>query len=540
VKSLRNFGFPISVPISVHGAIFAVAAFVLCSALSQAQTPANTAAPGETASAVRDLQDQVRQLRSLVEEMRAESAESRAEMHQLRHDLESTRALLEHPAAPANGGATTMAASPASLNTPGTTSAATSVSTPPLEERVQKLEDSTSLLGSKIDEQYQTKVESASKYRARLHGIVLMNAFRNLGGSDNLDFPSYSEPVAPGAPEAALGATMRQSEIGLEVFGPNIGGARSSADVQLDFAGGFPATGNGVNFGIIRLQTANVRFDWEHTSVVAGQDALFISPLSPTSFASLATPAFAFAGNLWGWTPQLRVEHRFSVSDQQTVTVQAGILDNVDWEYPSNPFYRSAQAGEMSGQPAYALRTAWSRPVWDHPLTFGVAGYYGRQDWTWDRFVDAYAGMADWQIPIIPRLGLSGEFYRGRGIGGLGGAIGTSIVYGGNPAAAYTPIRGLNTAGGWTQLKFQLTPKLEFNGVIAEDDAFAGDVRGFATDENNFGPILGRNRGALGNVVFRPRSDLLLSAEFRRLHTFPIYDSSSSTNQLNLSVGILF
>jgi hypothetical protein len=89
-------------------------------------------------------------------------------------------------------------------------------------------------------------------------------------------------------------------------------------------------------------------------------------------------------------------------------------------------------------------------------------------------------------------------------------------------------------------LKFQLTPKLELNGVIAEDDAFAGDVRGFANDENNFGPILGRNRGALGNVVFRPRSDLLLSAEFRRLHTFPVYDSSSSTNQVNLSVGILF
>ena len=52
--------------------------------------------------------------------------------------------------------------------------------------------------------------------------------------------------------------------------------------------------------------------------------------------------------------------------------------------------------------------------------------------------------------------------------------------------------------------------------------------------------ILGRNRGALGNVVFRPRSDLLLSAEFRRLHTFPVYSSSSTTNQVNLSVGILF
>ena len=508
-----------------------LAAFMLWSWYGRAQESAVSPATGETASMVRDLQDQVRQLRTLVEQMRAENAESRTEMHQLRQDLQVTRALLEKPATPASGESTTAAAKSATE---------TSQTSTPLEERVQKLEDSTSLIGSKIDEQYQTKVETASKYRARLHGIVLMNAFRNVGGSDNLDFPVYAQPVSRGFPLATLGATLRQSEIGLEIFGPNIAGARTSADVQLDFAGGFPATGNGVNFGIARLQTANVRFDWEHTSVVAGQDSLFISPLSPTSFASLATPTFAFAGNLWGWTPQLRVEHRFSVSDQQTLTVQAGVLDNLDWEPPFNSFYRSAQAGELSGQPAYAFRTAWSRPVQEHPFSFGVAGYYGRQNWAWERFVDAWSGMVDWQVPLLPRLALSGEFYRGNGIGGLGGAVGTSILYGADPTLPFTPIRGFDTVGGWTQLKFQATPKIEFNGVFAEDNAFAGDVRGFATDKNNFGEILGRNRGTLGNVVFRPRSDLVLSAELRRLRTFPAYSASTVTNQVNLSVGILF
>jgi hypothetical protein len=326
----------------------------------------------------------------------------------------------------------------------------------------------------------------------------------------------------------------------LELFGPNVAGAKTSADVQLDFAGGFPGTGNGVNFGIVRLQTASLRMDWERTSVVAGQDSLFISPLSPTSFASLATPTFGFAGNLWAWTPQLRVEHRFAVSDQQTVTMQAGVFDNLDWEFPPNSFYRTPQAGELSGQPAYGLRTAWSRPIHAHPLTLGAAGYYGRQNWLWGRYVDAWAGMADWQVPILSRLTWSGEFYRGRGIGGLGGAVGTSILYGGNPRSPATPIRGLDDIGGWTQLKFQLTPKLELNAVVAADNAFASDVRGFATDLNNFGPILGKNQGALGNIVFRPRSDLVLSAELRRLRTFPIYSGSSHTNQVNLSMGILF
>jgi prefoldin subunit 5 len=497
------------------------------------------AAPADVGSSVRELQDQLHQLRTLVEQMRAENAESRAEMKQLRQDLTATRALLER-SAPPNSEAVAKAAPATESNATSGASDATAQGSKSLAERVEKLEESSSLMGSKIDEQYQTKVETASKYRARLHGIILMNAFRDVGGANSVDFPDMSQPVDPGSPLAAIGATLRQSEIGLEVFGPTVAGAKTSADIQMDFAGGFPATGNGVNFGIARLQTASVRLDWEHTSLVAGQDSLFISPLSPTSFASLATPTFGYAGNLWAWTPQLRVEHRFAVSDQQTVTLQAGVLDNLDWEYPADPFYRYPQAGEQSGQAAYALRGAWSHPINEHPLTFGVAGYYGRQDWNWGRTVDAWAGMADWQIPFGSWLSLSGEFYRGRGVGGLGGAVGRSIIYGGNPNYSTAPIRGLDSIGGWTQLKFQVTPKIELNGVFAQDNAYDSDVRGFAIDADNFSPILGRNRGALANIVFRPRSDLLLSAELRRLRTFPVYSESSSTNQVNLAVGILF
>jgi hypothetical protein len=346
--------------------------------------------------------------------------------------------------------------------------------------------------------------------------------------------------ASPADASASFGATLRQSEIGLEVFGPTVWGAKTSADVQLDFAGGFASTANGVNFGIARLQTASVRLDWGQTSVIAGQDSLFISPLSPTSFASLSTPAFAYAGNLWGWIPQVRVEHRFDFADRQTLTVQAGIMDNENWQPPQSPYVRMAQAGEQTGQPAYAARTAWSRPVFDHPLSFAVAGYYGRQNWTWDRYVDGWAGLADWQVPIAPRLTLSGEFYRGHGAGGLGAGIARAVLFGGNPFVPTTPIRGVDSAGGWSQLKFQLTPKVEVNGTFAMDNAFTGDIRGFAVNDNNFSTIQGRNRGTLGNVVFRPRSDLLLSAEFRRLRSFPVYSSSQVANQVNLAVGILF
>jgi len=525
--------------------VLTAAVFVLCTcglSLCGAQESAPMAASQPGDSSLRDMASQLRELRAVIEQMRSENAQSRAEMQELREELQETRKALAPLAVASTTNASSSPATAESTRYSATSISSTSASPGDLANRVQRLEESTQLLGSKIDEQYQTKVETAAKYRARLSGIVLMNAFHNVGASDNLDLPDYAQPpAAPGLAQTSFGATLRQSEIGLEIFGPTLAGAKTSANIQLDFAGGFPATNNGVNFGVARLQTASLRLDWKNTSVVAGQDSLFISPLSPTSFASLAIPAFAYAGNLWGWTPQVRVERRFDLADQQTLTLQAGILDNLDWETPSNPFYRSAQAGELSGQPAYAMRTAWSRPVFNHPLTIAAAGYYGRQNWTeWNRNVDAWAGMTDWQIPILRRLLLSGEFYRGRAIGGLGGAIGQTIVFGGNPSYSTTGLRGLDSAGGWTQLKFQLTRKLELNGVYAEDDAFAGEIRGYATDANNFGEILGRNRGAFGNLVYRPRSDLLLSAEFRRLHTYTIYDGSSVTNQINLAMGVLF
>src|SRR5207248_353771 len=101
----------------------------------------------------------VQQLRTLVEQMRAENAQSRAEMKQLRQDLTATRALLERPVA-ANSEDLAKSA-PENSKYSEASNSATAQASISLETRVEKLEESTSLIGSKIDEQYQTKVETA-------------------------------------------------------------------------------------------------------------------------------------------------------------------------------------------------------------------------------------------------------------------------------------------------------------------------------------------------------------------------------------------
>jgi len=496
-----------------------------CSAQTAGPSPASADTP-----ALQQLQSEVHELKDLVLQLQQQAVASRAEITRLREELEASHSV----SSVGPQGAPVDEQSPAYGNS----------TTAQVEQRLDTLEEQQQLLSGKIDDQYQTKVESASRYRVRLSGIVLFNLFGNSGSVDNQDVPTWAEPAFPGIPSGSAGGTLRQSILGFEAFGPDLWGAHTSANVNFDFGGGFPATTNGVDSGLVRLRTAAVRLDWKDTSVIAGQDQLFLSPLSPTSFASLIVPPLSYAGNLWAWTPQLRVEHRFDLSQGSKVTVQGGFMDNLTGQPPDGQnyvWYRSPNAGEYSRQPAYAAHVAYSRPLWGQTFTIGAGGYYSRQNWGFDRIVNGWAGMADINLPLGSRFALSSSFYRGAAIGGLGAALGRSVLFDGMPSDPNTEIFPLNVVGGWGQLKFRATPKLEFNAAFGQDSPFAADVRYFGDQTSSYGPpFLTANRGAFGNVIYRPRSDLLLSMEYRRLRTFNIYDTSYEAGQLNMSLGVLF
>jgi hypothetical protein len=482
----------------------------------------------DVAVLLQQLQAQVRELNVEVATLKEQQQSEQTESAALRKELDQTKSQLVAVA----GGADRMAHEPMSSSaTPSQTAT---------DERIHKLEEYQQVNDAKTAEQSQTKVESSSKYRLRLSGIVLFNTYVNRGTVDNEDFPQIA--TAPGllSSDGSFGASLRQSQIGLQGFGPTIAGARTSADLHLDFAGGSPDVANGVSFGIVRLRTGTIRFDWEKTSVIAGQDSLFIAPLSPTSIASLAIPAFAYSGNLWSWTPQVRVEHRFTTADNTSVLVQAGILDSLTGELPATGYYRSPTWGEASGQPAYAARVAWTRAVQDENITLGFAGYYGRQAWGLGRSIDSWAGMIDFKLPLGRAFEFSSQAFRGRAMGALGGGIGQSIVWKGNFLDVATDLYGLHSTGGWAQLKYKATTKLQFNGAFGLDNPSAGDLRQFGGSQTYYPLPLSKNQSALVNFLYQPRSDVVLSLEYRRLKTFTLDSNANSANIINFSMGYIF
>jgi hypothetical protein len=502
--------------------------------------PAGTAQARALAESLSEVQEQVRQLHDALREVQAEAARSRQEISELRRELQAARTPLT-----ADRGAqapATMPESSAPGSAPGAVppGQALAPAEPALASRVAQLEENHQLLTAKIDDQYQTKVESGSKHRVRLSGLMLLNVFGNRGQVDNQDLPSVALSRGLLGSGGDFGATVRQTQLGLEVFGPKLGAARTSADVQLDFFGGFPQTNDGVTAGIVRMRTATARLEWTRTTLVVGQDAPFISPLSPTSLASVGLPAFSYAGNLWTWMPQIRIERRQQLSDTSSFRIQAGILDPLSGEMPYDGFYRAPQAGERSRQPAYATRLSWSRGPVDRAVTIGVGSYYSRQDWGLDRHVDAWAGTADWMIPFARWFSFGGEFYRGRALGGLGGGIGRSVVLSGPLTDPTTRVKGLNAVGGWAQLKFAPTLKLEFNGAFGQDNPLAEDLRSGSPGGGPYGALWVRNRTGFVNFIYRPRSNVLFSIEYRRLRTFDVSSESNTADHINLGMGVLF
>jgi hypothetical protein len=505
---------------------------------SASETPAEVRALSEL---IRGLQAQVQTLNSQLGDLRLEQERASAEARELRRKLD----LVITQGAPAANGPLNPYSAPPGRESAAQPGSATSPSLPQsqaAEDRMGKLEEDQQVMEGKINDQYQTKIESGSKYRLRLSGLVLMNLFENRGTVDNLDFPEIAlsqQSRAPNASAGAFGGTLRQSQIRLQAFGPDVAGARTSADVNLDFGGGFPDAPNGAWMGLVRMRTATVRLDWTNTSVVAGQDRLFFVPLAPTSLATLATPALSYAGNLWAWTPQVRIEHRVVLSDASSLSFQGGIFDSVTGDMPPNYYERYPSWGEQSGQPANAARVSWTHRMFGQDLMIGVGGFYGRQNWGFSRNVDGWAGTADLTLPLGKRLEFTGAFYRGRAVAGLGGGIGQSVLLNGPFDAPATTFRGLDSMGGWAQLKFKVKSNFEINGALGVDNPFARELRRYNANTIYPGSYT-RNLSPLVNFIYQIRSDILFSTEYRYLNSSVLDSGSFSANHINLSLGYIF
>ncbi len=497
-----------------HGIIILTLTVFLSTGMVDAQQldshPGNS--PGEADT--RRIEQRMDQLLAAVDGMRQQLDQSQHEMEQMRAELQAMRAQL----AESRGGEEPTQAASA------------------LQSSVQQLQEQTDVLQAEVKQHDQTKLESLSKYPVRISGMILFTSQLNGGNVDDIDLPIIAGPVYDNQPQGSLSATARQTILGLEAKGPSLWGASSSADINVDFFGGVPYADYSTSAGLLRLRTAHANLEWSHRSLVAAFDRPLVSPLQPTSFLSVGEPALAWSGNLWTWTPQLEFKDS-SLLSNRSLGLEAALIDVAAPGPPARFGIPTPSPSEQSHQPGYETRLSYAIPFGDHAIEMGAGGYYSRQTYEYDHHLDAWAGTVDWRIPFTQHLELSGEFYRGRGVGGLGGGAFKDYV----PFANDTIQRGLNAEGGWGQLKIKMNRSLETNFAIGEDSAFASNLRGSDLEsQQNAYQNLARNRTGFANVIYRPKTYLLFSAEYKNIYSWPISGQANSNQSLGLAAGYLF
>jgi hypothetical protein len=492
--------------LQLHIALVALALTAAAAPLEAQQRPdAAGSAPG-----IADLEKHIDAMGARIDSMRQELIDSRNQMQAMRAELGELRR---------------------ELGDKNISETDTAVSA--LRSSVQQLQDTSEILQAEVKQDDQTKVETASKFPVRISGSVLFTSLSNSGSTDNIDVPIVALPAQPNLPHGSLSATARQTILGLDATGPHFGSAHTSAALSVDFFGGTPYADTATAAGLLRLRTAHATLAWPDRALTVAFDRPILSPREPTSWVTLGEPALAWSGNLWTWAPQLE----FSQYLSRGWTGELALIDPVAPGASGSTGLRAPDPAEKTRQPGYEAHLGNVMTLGGRAIEWGAGGYYSRQAYSYDRRLDAWAGTADWKIALASPLEISGMFYRGRGIGGLGGGAFKDYASYYN----YTQLRGLDDEGGWGQVKWRFSPVIEANVAGGEDNAFAGELRGsdYAGEANGY-QGLARNLTAYGNFVYRPHTWLLFSAEYRQIRSWPIAGAGEDNHIVGLAAGYLF
>jgi hypothetical protein len=516
----------------IHRKLLTCLILMATQAALRAQSPSATPVSGAESSSTPDshsvaLEQKLEAISSALAVTHQQLEQSQREMEELRGELAQIKKLL----------AATQSGTAASSTPENPIDAAKSTAA-----TIEALKEEQQTIEAQVKVHDQIKVESSSKYPLRVTGLLLFNSFINRGSVDNIDLPEAALSGQNNTTgNGSAGATMRQTILGLQGYGPRIAGGRTSADVNLDFFAGLAYTSYGTSAGTVRMRTATINIDWTNDSLQAGFVEPLISPLSPTSYAMVAEPALAGAGNLWTWAPQLRYAHQIPLQSGRRVQLEAGLWDPPTAGYSTNELFRTPSPGEASKQPGYESRVSYGTFAGEHPLQIGVGGYYSRQSYPTNQSVDTWAATTDFRVPLGPRFEVSGEGYRGRGLGGLGGGVYKDVLFGTYMPTGAIAWRGLNAIGGWTQAKARFTQSLEANASIGLDNGYADDFHEFIFPPTvSATQLRARNRMVFGNLIFKPKTYLILSPEYRRIWTWPIYGTVNTADIFTLSAGYQF
>lgn len=392
-----------------------------------------------------------------------------------------------------------------------------------LAERLRRAEEAIEQLRARLEQQAQPAVRSRSRGTLEIYGLIVANGYYNSTKTNNSDIPAYAEvPTAADSashlPMSNVGATVRQSRLGLQVSDVRALGAQVTGHFQFDFVGGQQPSAAGRTSPLMRIRIASIRMDWAHVGLLIGQDWTLLAPQTPTSYAAMGVPLFGYSGNLWFRSPQVRFTAE--TSWKAHLGIQAAVLAPMQ---PLKQDLISTQpdSAERSGRPTVEGRAYLAWDSGDLASEIGVAGHAGWLATGGDSLLQSRAVSLDGRVALGPHLVISGEAFSGQALGSFNGGVAQNLGWGGVPVRA---------KGGWVQVDVRPRSGWQIGGGYGMDDP---------KDEDLLLSGRGRNVTYAAHLIWRPAGGLMFGTEYKRMETLYMAGSLVA-NHINVYTAMSF
>lgn len=379
------------------------------------------------------------------------------------------------------------------------------------------LEDRVAIQEKRIEEQAQTKVEASQKFPISITGMALFNAFLNSRYGGGVEYPTVAT-LTP-APQSG-NATLRQTIIGLQFHGPQtfLGGT-VSGDLSMDFYTG------GVSFNsMFRLRTGSIDLNWNTTKLMVGIDKPIFNPRDPSSLAQVGISPLTGAGNLWLWMPQARFEQDYAFTNATGLRARVGVVGTHETSPYDQPVASTIVVSPV--RPGAEGRVEFYHQL-DSDRRLEIAGGFHESTTHAGGFsIPSRVYSGDWFFNPFKQVEWTGVAFTGQNVSNLGtGAVNQGYAVYRHYAYAIT------ARGGWTQLTFHTTSRLDFH-LFTGVQYYESGVLGVND--------VSRNMMYGVNFFYRIAPNVLLGPEVSQFRTLYIGSGTRLTNHYDLALAYLF
>ena len=312
------------------------------------------------------------------------------------------------------------------------------------------------------------------------YGYIKVDMVYDSTRTAGTDCTAFVLPEKPGfANDQHFSITVRQTRLGVNIAGPDLDSGKTMGKVEIDFY----APASIENKPELMLRQAFWQATFDDWNVLVGQTWEVVSPLFPNT---LNYSYLALSGNPGYRKPMVRYERTDKVLGDKTLQTDVALVRGI------GASVRSASSlddqSSDAAWPNFQARLGMTFPTaGGAPVVVGLSGHVGQDEYdpaagtARGNQYATYMGNVDFKFPVVKKVDVVGEVWRGRNLNGYMGGIGQGVNDPTTQSAATIGSalnKGIDAWGGWTQVCYKPTDKWFMSVGLAIDDPENGDLSG--------------------------------------------------------------